>query len=231
MKTKNCSMVEELIIIDSVQNYIEHVLKQSQICEELIFRGHSSISWDLKPGIGRKKYSPELERKVFELFKKQYYSYIAERPNSDLEILFLAQHYGLPTRLLDWTYNPMIALYFACEKFANEIDGCIYTVPLHNFYMIDKPLTLDQIMSIKKPFYVVPKYTDARYRNQKALFLLCSSPQRKFTVIKKTYMIPKECKEQIIHDLALLGYDKTLVFPLLDSLCDDIKKLCNLDDK
>ena len=43
-------------------------------------------------------------------------------------------------------------------------------------------------------------------------------------------MILKECKERIIHDFAYLGYDITLVYPLLDSLCDVIKKFNNFNE-
>ncbi len=123
----------------------------------------------------------------------------------------------------------MIALYFACETDVDK-DGCIYTVPLRKFYLVDSetdekaPNTFPEMTSIKKPMYIVPKYTDVRYRNQKALFLLYNRPNKKIRVIKKAFIIKKECKKQILRDLAVLGYDKTLVYPLLDSLCADIKK-------
>lgn len=222
------------IVIDSVGKYVEHVLDNQRTQSDMIYRGHASVDWDLKPGIGRNNYSRELEQKVFEQFKMKYYSYTSERPLTDMDVMFLAQHYGLPTRLLDWSYNPMIALYFACESHP-EVDGCIYTVSLREFLVVDSesdmnaPRTMKDIMSMKKPMYVVPNYTDERYKNQSALFLLCNKPEKKFTSVPLTYVIKKEAKEQIIKDLALLGYDRTLVFPMLDSLCKDIKKRLGLE--
>jgi FRG domain len=43
------------------------------------------------------------------------------------EIYFLAQHYGMPTRLLDWSTNPLAALFFACDG-AEGQDGCVYAM-------------------------------------------------------------------------------------------------------
>ena len=80
-------------------------------------------------------------------------------------------------------------------------------------------------MSVKSSLFVVPAYTDVRYKNQKALFLLSDKPNKKFTFAQKAFIIKKKCKNQIIRDLATLGYDKTFVYPMLDSLCYDIKKI------
>lgn len=215
--------------IDSVQEYIKIVLEmKKQKDGDLIFRGHASKDYELKPSIGRKDYSEEKEMKVFMDFKKQYFSYTSERPETDMDILFLAQHYGLPTRLLDWSYNPMIALYFACESH-DEVDGAIYSLSLSEYKLADSedysqaPQTMSEIMKMENNMYVVPKYTDARYKNQKALFLLCNKPYKKFTFAKPTFIVKKDYKKIILHDLAILGYDKTLIYPLLDSLCQDIK--------
>lgn len=219
--------------IDSVHTYVKLILDSSAKEKELIYRGHVSTKFELKPSIGRCNYSKALEKEVFLKFKQQYYSYTNERPQNDMDLLFLAQHYGLPTRLLDWTYNPMIALYFASENQDYE-DGCIFSVDLHKAILFDSesngvaPKTIDEIMSIDKPVYIVPGYTDARYKNQKALFLLCSKPDKKFTFATPRFVVKKKYKSQIREELAMLGYDKTLVYPMLDSLCFDIKSRFHL---
>ena len=215
--------------ISDIQSYIRLVLENAAKGGTLIYRGHASKEWLLKSSIGRAEgYNPELEKAIFLQFKQNYYSYTTERPVSDVDLLFLAQHYGLPTRLLDFTYNPMIALYFACES-EQESDGRVYVWSLDNKPLMDAdsnsrmPHSLEEIFKLKGARFVVPNYTD-RYKNQKALFLLSDKPNKMFTFITDSYIIKKEYKKQILRDLANLGYDKTLVYPLLDSLCADIKK-------
>lgn len=230
MKEKELGTQKERVLaeIKDIQSYVKLVLENTKK-EQCVYRGHASKDWPLKSSIGRnEKYSKELEKSVFFQFKQNYYSYTTERPASDMDLLFLAQHYGLPTRLLDFTYNPMIALYFACES-EPEKDGRVYVKSLGELSLMDAdsneamPQTIDDVLSIKRAFFVLPNYTDTRYKNQKALFLLSDHPEKKFTFVTDSYIIKKDYKDQIRHDLAILGYDRTLVYPLLDSLCYDIK--------
>ena len=216
--------------IGDIQSYVKLVLKNARSGDS-IYRGHASKDWELKPSVGRiDGYSPDKEKEMFLRFKRNYYSYTTERPESDMDLLFLAQHYGLPTRLLDFTYNPMIALYFACES-EPEMDGRVYVHSIEKMVLMDAdsnskmPRSIDEVFNdIEGVRFVIPNYTDARYKNQKALFLLSDKPYKIITFISDYYIIKRECKEQVLHDLAILGYDKTLVYPLLDSLCADIKK-------
>jgi len=91
-----------------------------------VFRGHGDASWSLLPKIDREPFAKFrmdkiLEREdheilILEQFKKYARSYLPTPPRDDWEWLALAQHHGLATRLLDWTSNPLAALYFAIEE-------------------------------------------------------------------------------------------------------------------
>jgi len=66
------------------------------------------------PRSGRNNFAIPNEKAEFENFKKQYLELYPKRPDiTDFEILYIMQHYGVPTRLLDFTSHSLVALYFA----------------------------------------------------------------------------------------------------------------------
>jgi len=102
--------------------------------EKLWFRGLSSGRYELLPSIGReqryggkiKKFEPDDEIFLLRRFRRRAYPY--EKRVTDIwEALFLARHYGLPTRLLDWTANALFGLYFASVGKLSE-DGALWAI-------------------------------------------------------------------------------------------------------
>jgi FRG domain len=101
---------------------------------EWVFRGVSNCEYKLIPKVGRENIkSPNIssrvktEKSMFSLFKRQAHPHLTYHPQNDYEWLTLAQHHGLPTRMLDWSLNPLVALYFAVEK-TNGKDGALYAL-------------------------------------------------------------------------------------------------------
>ena len=118
---------KETIIVNSLSEYTSEVtgirerMVQEGESETLFFRGQCNSVWDIRPSIFRESLV-SVESRIIKTAKSRVPSEFREC-TSPFEELTKLQHYGLPTRLLDLTRNPLVALYFACCSSEKVLDN------------------------------------------------------------------------------------------------------------
>ncbi|MBD9359146.1 FRG domain-containing protein [Methylomonas fluvii] len=147
-----------------------------------IFRGVSSPTHYLVPSIGREvvygQYKLAQEQRLFEEFKNRAIALVNDPRFDDWDWLAYAQHIGVPTRLLDWSVNPLVALYFALESDA-DTDRVIYAVQYSKYIHEVDHRNTSPFANTKEGRFTAPLAFD-RIRAQRGMFTIHPHPTKVF---------------------------------------------------
>lgn len=226
---KNIGCVSDYLSIISELNesYTSHGFSNAPGKCKFLYRGISDSQYELLPSIFRKTHDIDITSNDF-VDNKKYTSYASEKQilqsfiaeactyikNTPSKGLFkwaeYAQHYGVPTRFLDWSENPLVALYFACKdnrpnyKHKGDIDGkdaTVWMLHLHNYrhfahqvdniiYSSDQKKKYSIAETINKiyeaeilfqyPLVYQPYYTDLRMSAQSSMFMVWGQKEEMF---------------------------------------------------
>ena len=189
------------------------------------FRGQANVAWKLLPKAGRDPYFLPDNRDLGRIrhWRESAVAYFTSLPVNDWECLALAQHHGLATRLLDWTFNPLVATYFACAE-SPGTDGAVY---LYDPELFVRESSLQLNADLDGAGFI-PRAIAPRLLNQKAAFTVHGPPNREITVKPHHYfkdysnlvcmVIKKHCKSELIQMLDDYGINNVTLFPDLDGL-------------
>lgn len=192
-----------------------------------VFRGHAQ-DWPLKPTIGRNsnRYRPDTEAKLLSEFKRLARPYMSQANTmTEWDWLFVAQHHGLPTRLLDWSVNPLVSAYFACAPSARgKKDGKVIAIETRHSGLIDSREQTDPL-SIEKTAFIYPSSVASRIAAQRGLFSVHAEPTKPWRVPKqrREFTIPAGVKGEFRRLLMDFGVDAHLLMADLDGLTSTLK--------
>jgi len=233
----------EEITICSVSEYVS-CLKDSSGNEIRLFRGqnvdkplHSKLArLAIDRGISISKMK-EIEQGMLSQFREKCVPMLWEKEEpTDLHLLSIAQHYGMPTRLLDWTADSLVALWFAVSSDPpNEEDhGVVWILRKPNVKTFESS---DNIFQQRKTYFYEPPILDVRILAQSAwLSIHRYAPRgkgkKRFLPLEehvryedkwKRAIIPLEHFDSFRKELRLNRIHQETVFPDLSGLCSDIE--------
>jgi len=232
--------VDSEIAVTIISDADELICKLTTYSKNVWFRGHRDEKWGLKSFVSRvSNPSVYLEKKLRLEFEKQTtFLSLATYPLKKQIIYFQMQHHGVPTRLLDWSASPLIALYFAIEHCAEDEnkDACIWVLnpkKLNEYHITDFPaeckedffevIADNKIMAIHAPF------TNLRMKVQKAEFTLHMGYSSMEDLLQSSYFLEEkiiirhEIKTELRQKLTALGIDRASIYPDLDNISKTIK--------
>jgi type I restriction enzyme M protein len=149
------------------------------------------------------------------LFKERAFQYLDFTPASDWDWLALGQQYRLPTRLLDWTDNPLVAAFFAVDE-ESESDGVIYAYHDESYIAVERHPDPFQYCKVGK---LIPRYITPRITTQGGLFTIQPKPYEPFeSNDMDKILLPSRIQTEIKRILNRHGVNRFSLFPGLDGL-------------
>lgn len=240
-------------IAHNLSEFVRKLVTDVQECGQPVwFRGQASKDWKLVPSIERTpSISPELN--LIKKFKQSATILLNPQPAKLIDWLFIMQHHGAPTRLLDWTESPLVASYFAVDEVKDGIskDGVIWAllpVELNKIANISPDYSFDipsfaedrvtdnyspenfagESTSNLSPLAIMAPRNSVRMQFQLSVFTI---NHRNNTPIENIsdkrhvwrYIIPEADKAGFKNDLKCIGLGRFQLFPELQSIGDLLK--------
>jgi hypothetical protein len=186
---------------------------------DYLFRGVTSVRYPLVPSVGRQRddgyrYSNAGEMALLDQFKREALPFLGVRPENKWEWLALAQHHGVPTRLLDWSESPAVSLFFAV--WGNNDDDA-------GLYIIKRPSEVKELGS--DPFeatdvhFFYPGYVTPRLVSQRGVFTVHPRPEEVYnSTDMQQIIIGQECKADFRRKLDSSGTHHAAIYADLDGL-------------
>jgi len=194
----------------------------------MIYRGLKSVNFTLLPKIGyliptsSSRSKEKNEKEILRLFKEKALPYLDFIPANNWDWLAIGQHHGLPTRLLDWTRNPLVACYFAVEEECGD-DSVIYAYHNKSYISIEKHPEPFEYNKVGK---FIPRHLTPRIAAQAGLFTIHSDPYKPFESDEiEKIIIPNRIRLDLKWTLNQYGIERFSLFPGLDGLANHIKWL------
>lgn len=196
---------------------------------KFLFRGHSDPRWKLETTFDRmfskqsKSARLKIAEELLEVFKRNLEgeSITPEARGNDSVMLSLGQHYGLPTRLLDWTESPYIAAFFAYNSRAlwGQTDQSVVVFVLDTTHAIWSSHYGVEIID-------VPSFGNKRLRNQAGKFTLSRTPFQdleSYVVAHgdegkplRKFLLPASDYSKALADLDAMGIHHGTVYPEIE---------------
>jgi len=212
---------DNLIVVDSFSDFDRAIdgFSKTSLC-----RGVSNHEYPLLPSLFRHadvESADIREHNLMWVFKTHAKAHLDNLPENEVEWMAIAQHHGLPTRLLDWSLSPLVACFFAVQSLSSD-DAAIYIYDIGKFKKEEeiKPSKLNDIVAF------FPSHGTKRVTAQSGMFTIHPTKNMKLEsgLIKKI-LIPTAKKKYFLEKLVKYGIHQGTVFPDLDGLSNYIRYL------